>query len=477
LRAEPPSTRAPAHRTAELKSLGPIERAIATTLVRSSDFVSSHPRGIAASIAIALAGFAATAYGIAKNGPDASDLPRRLVTETVTAEDVTTQLEALAAHDLQLYRSDLTRSGDTADALLARLGVSDAEAAEFLRRDPLARKVLEGRAGKMVRVSAASSGVLDELVARYAPADSALLGTHFTRLRIARTEGRLNATIETAPLASQVHMGSGTISSSLFASTDEARIPDAVASQFAEVFATDIDFHRELRKGDTFAVLYEALTADGEAITWGASSGKVLAAEYVNRGRTFSAVWYKDEQGKGGYYDLSGRSKRRAFLASPLAFSRITSGFSMRLHPILQQWRQHKGVDYGAPSGTPVRAVGDGTVDFAGWQNGYGNVIQLRHGDDRSTVYAHLSRIDVRKGQHVDQGMNIGAVGATGWATGPHLHFEFKVHGEQQNPVTIAKSSEAIELSVMARLRFDALVPSLRSQLDAAETVGGSLAE
>jgi murein DD-endopeptidase MepM/ murein hydrolase activator NlpD len=121
--------------------------------------------------------------------------------------------------------------------------------------------------------------------------------------------------------------------------------------------------------------------------------------------------------------------------------------------------------------------VGDGTVEFAGWQNGYGNVIQLRHGGDRSTVYAHLSRIDVRKGQHVDQGMNIGAVGATGWATGPHLHFEFKVHGEQQNPVTIAKSSEAIELSVMARLRFDALVPSLRSQLDAAETVGGSLAE
>ena len=126
---------------------------------------------------------------------------------------------------------------------------------------------------------------------------------------------------------------------------------------------------------------------------------------------------------------------RRAFLASPMEFSRVTSGFAMRFHPILQTWRAHLGVDYGAPTGTPVRTVGDGVVEFAGVQNGYGNVVQVEHGNDRSTLYAHLSRIDVRKGQRVEQGQRIGAVGATGWATGPHLHFEFRVNGEHQDPL------------------------------------------
>jgi murein DD-endopeptidase MepM/ murein hydrolase activator NlpD len=243
------------------------------------------------------------------------------------------------------------------------------------------------------------------------------------------------------------------------------------------VFSTDVDFHRELRKGDTFSVVYEALTADGEPITWSNASGRVLAAEFINKGRTHSAVWFTDDSGKGGYYDLDGRSKRRAFLASPMEFSRVTSGFAMRMHPILNQWRRHKGVDYGAPSGTPVRAVGDGVVDFAGWQNGYGNVIEIRHGNERSTVYAHLSRIDVRKGQHVEQGSRIGAVGATGWATGPHLHFEVKVRGEQRNPITMAQTSEAIELTPASRPRFAAFAASLRGQLDAAGSLGGAVAE
>jgi len=460
-----------------LKSLDSIDRSLAATFARGVGFVSAHRRGLAASIAVALAGFGAAAYGIATQAPDASDLPRRLVTESVTPDDVASQLEALAAQTLQLYRSDLTRSSDTADSLLTRLGVADAEAAAFLRRDPAARKILEGRAGKMVRASVSAAGALDELTVRYAPTDASLLGTHFTRLRVARVGSMFNTTVETLPLASQVRLGSGTVRSSLFAATDDARIPDAVAVQLAEVFSTDIDFHRELRKGDTFSVVYETLTADDEAITWNAAAGKVVAAEFVNKGRSYSAVWFKDENGKGGYYDLDGQSKRRAFLASPMEFSRVTSGFAMRMHPILNQWRQHKGVDYGAPTGTAVRAVGDGSVEFAGWQNGYGNVVQIRHSNDRSTVYAHLSRIDVKTGQHIDQGMRVGAVGMTGWATGPHLHFEFKLHGEQQDPMAIAKSSEAIELSAAARPRFTELAHSLRGQLEAAETVGANLAE
>jgi murein DD-endopeptidase MepM/ murein hydrolase activator NlpD len=157
-----------------------------------------------------------------------------------------------------------------------------------------------------------------------------------------------------------------------------------------------------------------------------------------------------------------------------MEFSRVTSGFAMRMHPILNTWKQHKGVDYGAPSGTPIRTVGDGVVDFAGWQNGYGNVVEIRHDNGRSTVYAHMSRIDVKRGQHVDQGMRIGAVGSTGWATGPHLHFEVKLNGVQQNPTLMAKTSEAVTLSPAAKAQFAQLATSLKGQLEIAEGMARS---
>ena len=266
-------------------------------------------------------------------------------------------------------------------------------------------------------------------------------------------------------------MAGGTVRSSLFTATDEAGIPDNVATQLAEIFANDIDFRRELKRGATFSVVYETLTAEGEPITWGPVSGRVLAAEFVNKGQTFSAMWFKDADGKGAYFGLDGQSKQRSFLASPLEFSRITSGFAMRMHPILNTWKQHNGVDYGAPVGTPVRTVGDGIVEFAGWQNGYGNVITIQHSNERSTVYAHLSRIDVAKGQRVEQGTVIGAVGQTGWATGPHLHFEVKIDGQQQDPLLVAQSSEAAVIAPAARARFGQLADSVRAQLGVAETL------
>ncbi|MEO5696897.1 MAG: M23 family metallopeptidase [Burkholderiaceae bacterium] len=455
-------------------SLEFIDRAVTSATSRTGRFVTAHARGLTTTVMLALAGFGVTAFGIAPMAPDASDLPKRLVTQAVTPDGLDSQLDALADHDLQLYRTDLTRSSDTADSLLQRLGVSDAEAALFLRRDATARQVLEGHGGKMVRVQTGENGALTELVARYAPADSEQLGTHFTRLSIKRGPTGLTTSVETAELATQVRMGSGTIRSSLFAATDDARIPDNVAVQLADVFATDIDFHRELRKGDTFSVIFEALTADGEPITWSASAGRVLAADFVNNGRTYSAVWFQDPQGKGAYFSFDGESKKRAFLASPMEFSRVTSGFAMRLHPIQNIWKQHKGVDYGAPSGTPIRAVGDGVVDFAGHQNGYGNVVEIRHSNDRSTLYAHMSRIDVRRGQRVEQGQRIGAVGATGWATGPHLHFEVKVAGVQKDPVIMAKASEVIKLAPQAKREFAKLARGLESQLEVADTVARS---
>jgi murein DD-endopeptidase MepM/ murein hydrolase activator NlpD len=442
--------------------------------MRANRFARRHPRGLTAGVVTLLAGFAATAFGIAPMAPDASELPRRIVSETVVHEALSPQLEALAEHELELSRNDLTRASDTADSLLKRLGVTDTAAASFLRSNPRARKLLDGKPGKMVQARADGDGSLIELVARYPAESSEKLATHFTRLAVKRDGATWQAFVETAPLQSQVRLASGTIRSSLFSASDDSRIPDGIAVQMTEMFAGDIDFHRELRKGDTFSVVYEGLMADNEPITWNQGTGRILAAEFVNNGKSYQALWYQDAGNRGAYFGFDGQSKRRSFLASPLEFSRVTSGFAMRFHPIMQSWRQHLGVDYGAPTGTPVRSVGEGVVDFAGVQNGYGNVVQVRHSNDRTTLYAHLSRIDVAKGQRIEQGHRIGEVGSTGWATGPHLHFEFRVKGEHQDPLALAKSSEAVAVAPASRADFTALALSFRRQLEVAETIVGA---
>ena len=461
-----------------LSSLDILDRTAASALARTGRFVARYPRGVGAGVVALLAGFAATAFGVAPMANDPATLPQRLITETVAAPDLEAQIQALAEHELSLYRTDLTRRSDTADSLLRRLNADDAEVAQFLRRDPAARKLLDGRPGKMVQVRSDEQGRVAELIARYPAESSQQFSTHFTRLTISRAGDSLKARTETVALEPQVRLGSGTIDTSLFAATDDARLPDAIASQMVEMFSAEIDFHRELRRGDSFTVIYEALTADGEPITWASGdemTGRVLAAEFINRGRAYSALWFAEKSagGRGAYFGFDGQSKRRAFLGSPLAFSRITSTFAMRLHPIMQTWKAHMGVDYSAPSGTPVRSVGEGTVELAGWQNGYGNVVQVQHSAGRSTIYAHLSRIDVRKGQHIEQGAQLGAVGATGWATGPHLHFEFKVNGQQQNPLAMAKASEALIVSPAAKAQFAQLAAQTRNQLQTAASMAG----
>ena len=424
-----------------------------------------------AAVVAVLGGFTVTAFGIAPLMPDVESLPQRVLSEPLQPTGIDRQLEASASQHLTLRNSTISRGTDSAEALLLRLGVSDASAAAFLRQDPVARRVLQGRGGKLVHATADQNGRLLQLVARF-PADRAdQRKTHFTRLTLDKLEGRLSAQLETAELVAGVRLGSGSIRSSLFGATDDAGLPDAVATQMAEIFSTDIDFHRELRRGDTFSVVYESLSADGESVPWNEGVGRVLAAEFVNAGKTHQAMWFVDAQGRGSYFGPDGLSRRRAFLASPLEFSRVTSGFAMRFHPLLRSWRAHLGVDYGAPTGTAVRSVGDGVVQFAGRQNGYGNVVEVQHDKDRSTLYAHLSRIDVRKGQRVDQGDPVGAVGATGWATGPHLHFEFRVGGQHQDPLVMAKASEAMALDAGDRARFVAGAQLVRAKLQLAGSV------
>jgi murein DD-endopeptidase MepM/ murein hydrolase activator NlpD len=448
---------------------------LAQTAIAAQRLLIEHHRAVMGSVAALLAGVGVAAFAVAPLAPDASSLPQRVITELVLPEAIEPQLEALAGHALDLVRTELTRAGDTPDALFKRLGVIDAYAAAFLRSDPLARRLIDGRAGRLVQARTREDGSLLELIGRTPAQRAEQQGTHFTRLTIARdAQEQLVSREESAELGSQVRLASGTIRSSLFAASDEARIPDAIAIQMAEMFAADIDMHRELRRGDTFSVVYESLTADGEPIGWNGGTGRVLAAEFVNAGKTHQAVWYRGADGRGAYFDLAGQSKKRAFLASPMEFSRVTSGFAMRFHPIHQTWRKHNGVDYAAPTGTPVRTVGDGVVDFAGWQNGYGNVVQVKHANDRSTLYAHLSRIDVKQGARVEQGQRIGAVGSTGWSTGPHLHFEFRVNGAHQDPLRIAKASETLTLPAAARSEFAALAQAMQVQLDVADTLLGA---
>ena len=417
-------------------------------------------------MAVTLTVLGGGAFAVANLDDGASKLPLRQVVEsvnTLTLPNLWTQ------KSLQLFRSDVTRSSDSADSLLSRLGLSDPEAAAYLRTARTARQFV-GRAGRLVSVEGDAEQRLTRLTARWANDD----GETFTRWVMERKAEGFVERQDVAVLNISTRMGSGTIQSSLFAATDEANIPDSVASQLADIFAGDIDFHRALRKGDRFAVVYESLEADGEVLR----TGRVISAEFVNNGKTHQAFWFKEANAKqGGYFNADGVSLRRAYLASPLAFSRVTSGFKMRFHPILQTWRAHLGVDYAAPIGTPVRSVGLGVVDVAGEQGGFGNVVMVKHANGHTTVYAHLSRIMVKRGQTVSQNQTVGLVGATGWATGPHLHFEFRVNGHHQDPLTMARKSESTEISAAAREQFKRQASLAKVDLAAAASLQASRAE
>jgi murein DD-endopeptidase MepM/ murein hydrolase activator NlpD len=439
-------------------------------LAAATDLLKRHPKRISASVAALLLTGTGFTFAVANLAPDASQLPVRSVTELLALPHLSVQAAATEVQALNLYRSDLTRSSDTAELLFKRVGVVDPQAAAFLRTDALAQKHLLGRAGRPVTAEASSAGSLQKLQARWSADEDGM----FKRLSIEKTANGFVSKLETLPLTASTRMASGSISSSLYAATDAARIPDSVAVQLAEVFSGDIDFHRALRKDDRFSVIYETLEGDGEPMR----AGRLLSAEFVNDGRAYQALWFQEpNSAKGAYYTLAGESLKRAFLASPMEFSRVTSGFKMRFHPILQTWRAHLGVDYAAPTGTAVRSVGDGVVEFAGVQNGFGNVVKIKHQGQTSTVYAHLSRISVRLGQSVAQGQNIGLVGKTGWATGPHLHFEYRVGGAYHDPQTVARRNETVPLTAARRPAFDTAAAQARVALAAASQLQFSSVE
>lgn len=338
-----------------------------------------------------------------------------------------------AAESNAFVREERVLRGDTVAALLSRLGVQDEQAFSFLRHQPETQPLFRQlRPGKVISARTSESGELLELT-------FPLNGPRDNVLVVEKREGKLQVGEQDQLLTPQVVMKSGEIRSSLFAATDAIGLPDSVATQMADILGSDIDFHRDLRRGDRFSVVYELLYNQGQPTR----TGRILATEFVNSGKTFRAVWFESKDGQG-YYTADGKNIRKAFLRSPLEFSRITSGFSRsRFHPIHQTWRAHKGVDYGAPIGTRVKATGDGVVEFVGRQGGYGNLVILRHQGRYSTHYGHLNSFaaGIRKGVRVSQGDIIGYVGKTGWASGPHLHYEFRINNVHQNPLAVALPS------------------------------------
>jgi murein DD-endopeptidase MepM/ murein hydrolase activator NlpD len=315
-------------------------------------------------------------------------------------------------------REEQFQRADTIAEFVARLGLADPRLARV-------RSLRELRPGTYVSAEVGADGELISL---------SWLSGRDTLVRIAPDGDGYSRSESLAPLTTRLAMKAGVIRNSLFGASDEAGIPDNVAMQLADVFAGDIDFHRDLRKGDRFNVVYEVYSLNGRAVR----SGRVVAAEFVNQGRSYKAVRYG-----ASYYTPEGKSLRKVFLRSPLEFSRVSSGFGMRKHPLFKTWMAHKGIDYRAPVGTRVRATGDGVVEFVGVKGGYGNAVVLRHRGQYSTIYAHLSRFPagLHRGQRIAQGDTVGFVGQTGWATGPHLHYEFLVAGQARNPLSIAMPS------------------------------------
>ena len=359
------------------------------------------------------------AFGIA---PDIATehLPRKTVVENLELPDVQTT----DSGTFDFWREERIARGDSLQSLLSRLGVDDEQAHRVL--SSVGKNLSLGRLvpGRSVLARVTSSGQL--MLFRYLVSDQKLVS-------IIRAGGEFKVDEQPVALETRQIMRSGEIQGSLFGATDAADVPDRIASEMAEALSGDIDFHKDLRRGDHFSVVYEAFYLNGQLI----KSGRLLAAEFVNQGKPHQAINFKDAQGHEGYFTPDGHSLRRAFLKSPMPFGRISSGFSgARFHPILQLWRAHKGVDYAAPMGAPVRAVADARVEFVGKQGGYGNLLVLKHQGVYSTAYGHLSRFGkgIKRGARISQGQIVAYVGATGLATGPHLHFEFRVNNAQVDP-------------------------------------------
>lgn len=387
------------------------------------------------------------AFGIAPS-TSTDDVARYSVSEALPLPS--TISDGVEDSELTLYREEKIQRGDTLGTILTRLGVDDPDAVSHVHAEAARSGLSQLRVGRTVRAAVQLDGTLVSL--QYLASD----GMEIVAQRAAN--GGVAVNHQRAESQVRLEMSSGQIRSSLFQATDDAGLDDDIASQLAEIFSGDIDFHRDLQPRDRFSVVYETLYAGGEYLR----TGKVVAAEFQNGPHRYRALLYRDAEGRESYFTESGKSLKRSFLRSPLEFSRITSGFSSaRFHPVLETWRAHRGVDYGAPMGTRVRSTGDGHVTLAGTMRGYGTVVIIKHPNNIETLYGHLSGLGagLRTGARVRQGDVIGFVGMSGMATGPHLHYELRVDGVHRNPLkVVTPPAEGIPATKLQTFR-DAVAP------------------
>ncbi|MCP5266449.1 MAG: peptidoglycan DD-metalloendopeptidase family protein [Burkholderiaceae bacterium] len=412
-------------------------------------------------VALTLAfGAAVTAFGVAQ--PPAADAgaPARLVREIVDISP------SDARPDRPVSQSARIRRDDTLASLLGRLGAIDPDFAAFVAHDDTARQLLQFREGATVRADVDSIGRVHALQSTLdiieTPSGQPAAAS---RLSIVRDADGFRASVAAIALQRGTEHRSAVVRSSLFGATQEAGIPASVASQVADILGGDIDFYRDLRKGDRLEVLYESLSEPDSLEA--PVPGRVLALTFRNGSRDHSAVWFEHEGGRRGYFSFAGKNLKKTFLRYPIEFARISSRFTdSRLHPVFGNRRAHRGVDFAAAQGTPVRSTGDGVVEFSGSQRGFGNVVILRHDARHSTLYAHLRGFakGLRKGNRVEQGELIGYVGKTGWATGPHLHYEFRIAGAHTDPLAVALPS-ANPLNRQESVTFAAYAQPYRTRL------------
>jgi murein DD-endopeptidase MepM/ murein hydrolase activator NlpD len=406
----------------------------------------------------------AAAMGVAPpHAFDDPDAPR--VRQDLRLPDLRAQLDKLTDASEVYVREERMQRGDTIGSLLRRLGVDDPDAQSFILKNPVARGLFNLEPGQPVLAEVDENNLLVSLHANLGGDATSSRALVIDRAADGRDGYR--ASMSSVDNDVNYEMASGAIGAGgFFKAMDDASVPDEIVSQMISIFSGVIDFHHDIATGDRFRIIYEAGFRDGSFVR----NGRVVAIELINHNALHQALWYSEDGKDGAYYTFDGRTMQRPFLRSPVEFSRVSSGFGMREHPLHRNWAQHKGVDFAAPTGTRVVAAGEGTVDFVGQQNGYGNVVILTHPGGYSTYYAHLSAFGgIQKGQHVSQGQLVGYVGQTGWATGPHLHYEFRYHDVPQNPLNVALA-EAPPLTGKARQQFLGYTSEMLSRINALRT-------
>ncbi len=378
-------------------------------------------------------------------------LPLQLPPQAVHGDpnDQEEQADAAGVYQVTIQK------GDTLSEIFDRLHLSPQQLHAVLSLDKNTKKTLVRLIpGQTMEVRLTPDGALQQLDYKLDDRSS---------LVVQRENGELRGSQTSRQYEKRVTFAKGSIENSLFEAAQKAGLSDSLTMEMAGIFGWDVDFALDIREGDSFVVMYEELYLDGEKVR----DGRILAAEFVNQGKRYRAVRYADAGGKADYYTPDGKSMRKAFLRTPVDFTRISSRFGTRFHPVLNRMRAHKGVDYAAPKGTPVRASGDGKVIFRGRKGGYGNTIVIQHGNTYSTLYAHLSRFarGIYSGKRVRQGQVIAYVGKSGLATGPHLHYEFRVNGVHRNPLTV-RLPNAAPVNRKFKAAFETQARGLLTQLD-----------